>query len=226
MENFLKWIEKVLEFIRDYGFINILKSWVIIICFSFTVAVLLFPTKTIETVYEITEKIQKREHERSEILGNEIYMNVEDALEECGRKFGCYEVLLLQGHNGRTNSDGVPYYFIESTGYYSYIENNRGQGLYRCDVHINMTKIDNVINDSSYFFGTSQEFYKVDGYLAERFIQNDVKYVVLIGVPSSKAHRDYIGYLILTFDEEYELNKKAISRLYETAKELGNLISI
>lgn len=52
MENFLQWIEKILEFLKNYGFLNIIKSCILIILFAFTVNIAFNPKETIKTIIE------------------------------------------------------------------------------------------------------------------------------------------------------------------------------
>ena len=62
MENFLQWIEKILEFLKNYGFLNIIKSCILIILFAFTVNIAFNPKETIKTIIEWIHVIEKEKH--------------------------------------------------------------------------------------------------------------------------------------------------------------------
>ena len=185
------------------------------------------PRKTISFLYDIAESIHTDRHECNEELSKQIVFNVDDVLRHCVDRFECTEAVLLEGHNGTTNLEGLSFTNISVRRYHSNIEDNKGQKLYKdFDTSTGMTKIDNYISRYNYFYGTTTEFRSLDVDLADRFEENKIKYVAVTGVRLEKDRSGFVAYLILTFQDEPKLSDiNIINRLELTSKELREVLS-
>lgn len=98
MENFLQWIEKILEFLRNYGFLNIIKSCILIILFAFTVNIAFNPKETIKIIIEWIHVIEKEKHATSEEIRRHVNPVINELLDNSIRDIGCDRAFIMEGH--------------------------------------------------------------------------------------------------------------------------------
>lgn len=211
MENFLRWIEKVLEFINKYGIINILKSCMIIIIFSITVSFVMNPGKLVNVIMEAITRFNLTIEDESGKLRTYINPAVNSLLDQSILDLDCARAFVLEGHNGKSNHDGLGFYYVDMM-YERSRDLTKFPSVYweYVNMPISIFPIFNYLKENYYFYGSIDDLEKIDTHLAHKISDSNTKFLVLIEIPSRYSNKQAIGVLGYSFESSPKQSQKEI----------------
>lgn len=212
MENFFQWIEKVLEFINKYGIIGILKSCIIIIIFSVTISFISNPEKGAKSLTEIIQLIDRTLETESVQSRGRINPKINSLLDQSILDLDCARAFVLEGHNGKSNYDGLGFHYVDMM-YERSRDLTKFPSVYweYINMPVSIFPIFDYLKDNYYFYGTIEDIEKIDPHLAHKISDSNIKFVVLVEIPSKYSNQQAIGVLGYSFESRPEKSQKEIA---------------
>lgn len=228
MENFLQWIEKILEFLKNYGFLNIIKSCILIILFAFTVNIAFNPKETIKTIIEWIHVIEKEKHASSEEIRRHVNPVINELLDNSIRDIGCDRAFIMEGHNGKANGSGLGFYYVDMT-YERCRKTSLDQAVYwqYKDMPTSIFPFFNYLNKRRYFYGGSDELSQIDSKLAQMINVNGTHFLVAVEIPEKNFANQFTGILGYSFENSPKLTQEQIrDYMLEVRRRVQILLSL
>lgn len=228
MENFLRWIEKILGFIKNYGFINILKSCIIIILFSFTMAIAFNPKETITQIMEVVHSVETTKHSSEEEVRKAINPIITKILDKAIIDMGCDRAFVMEGHNGKSNSIGLGFYFVDMT-YESLKVRDLNESIYwqYTNMPTSIFPFFDYMDTKRYFYGPVDSLYEIDPKVAQKVASNDIKFLVAVEIPKENSANNFIGILGFSYKEAPTKSQEEIKNyMLDVRRKLRILLSL
>lgn len=228
MENFLQWIEKILEFLKNYGFLNIIKSCILIILFAFTMNIAFNPKETIKTIIEWIHVIEKEKHTISEEIRRHVNPVINELLDNSIRDIGCDRAFIMEGHNGKANGNGLGFYYVDMT-YERCRKTSLDQAVYwqYKDMPTSIFPFFNYLNKRRYFYGGSDELSQIDSKLAQMININGTHFLVAVEIPGKNSANQFMGILGYSFENSPKLTQEQIKDyMLEVRRRVQILLSL
>lgn len=200
MENFLQWIEKILGFLKSYGFLNILKSCVVIIIFELTIAIAFNPRETLSTIIEMVHSIENEKHASNEEVRHRITPIINELLDNSIKDLNCDRAFIMEGHNGKSNVSGLGFYYVDMT-YERCKRTTLGSNIEK------MSEID----------------YKLD----QMININKTNFIVAVEIPEENSANRFMGILGYSFEETPTYTQEQIKNyMLEVRRRVKILLSL
>ena len=228
MENFLQWIEKILEFLKNYGFLNIIKSCILIILFAFTVNIAFNPKETIKTIIEWIHVIEKEKHATSEEIRRRINPVINELLDNSIRDIGCDRAFIMEGHNGKANGSRLGFYYVDMT-YERCRKTSLDQAVYwqYKDMPTSIFPFFNYLDKRRYFYGDLNSLSQIDSKLAQMINVNGTNFLVTVEIPGKNSVNQFIGVLGYSFEVSPNLTQEQIrDYMLEVRRRVQILLSL
>lgn len=198
----LSWIGTILQYIKDYGIINIIKSFIILFAFSVTLRICYNPEF-------LLEKYQEYAAQKHEIAREKRYVydeQVRNMLPSVISKAKADRVWVIQYHNG------VSDWSYGSMRFELCIDDAESIQYQYNDFHLSWLRLPFYLRKHEYFIGNLEELSHVDHIIYDRFVMNGVKYMACVLIKYKNIEAGVLG---LTWEAEPELSKEEILRLLE-----------
>ena len=228
MENFLQWIEKILGFLKNYGFLNIIKSCIVIILFAFTMAIAFNPKETITNIIELVHTIEDEKHATSEEIRKHVNPVINELLDNSIRDIGCDRAFIMEGHNGKANASGLGFYYVDMT-YERCRKTSLDQAIYwqYKDMPTSIFPFFNYLNKRRYFYGGSDELSQIDSKLAQMINVNGTHFLVTVEIPGKNSVNQFMGILGYSFENPPKLTQEQIKDyMLEVRRRVQILLSL
>lgn len=228
MENFLRWIEKILGFIKNYGFINILESCLIIILFSLTMAIAFNPKETINQIMEIVHTVEQDKHSAEEEIRKAINPIISSILDKAIIDMNCDRAFIMEGHNGKSSSSGLGFYYVDMT-YESCRINDINESIYwqYTNMPTSIFPFFDYLDTNRYFYGSVEELSVIDPKIAQKIKSNHTNFIVTVEIPKEIAANSFIGILGFSYKEPPTKSQAEIKNyMLEVRRKLRILLSL
>lgn len=228
MENFIQWIEKILGFLKNYGFLNIIKSCIVIILFAFTLSIAFNPKETISNIIETVHSIENEKHASAEEVRNKINPIINTLLDNSIIDLGCNRAFIMEGHNGKSNTSGLGFYFIDMT-YERYKFSSADNSVYwqYRDMPTSIFPFFNYLDQKRYFYGSIEEMEKIDYKLAQMIKLNGTNFIVAVEIPRKTSANQFVGILGYSFESNPSVTQEQIKDyMLEVRRRIQSLLSL
>ena len=228
MENFLRWVEKILGFIKKYGFINILKSCIIVIVFSFTMSIAFNPKQTISMVVDTVHSVEQTKHESSEEIRKAINPIIIKILDKAIIDMGCDRAFIMEGHNGKSNSIGLGFYFVDMT-YESCKIKDLKEAVYwqYTNMPTSIFPFFDYMDSKRYFYGPVDSLSSIDPKVAQKVYENGTKFIVAVEIPRENSANSFIGILGFSYKGNPPKSQEEIKNyMLDVRRKLRILLSL
>lgn len=228
MENFLQWIEKILIFLKDYGFVNIIKSCIVIILFAFTMAIAFNPKETVSNIIELVHVIEDENHANSSEIRKHINPIINELLDNSIRDIGCDRAFIMEGHNGKANGGGLGFYYVDMT-YERCRKTLLDQSIYwqYKDMPTSIFPFFNYLDKRRYFYGDLNSLSQIDSKLAQMINANGTNFLVTVEIPGKNSVDQFIGVLGYSFEVSPNLTQEQIKDyMLEVRRRVQILLSL
>lgn len=228
MENFLQWIEKILGFLKNYGFLNIIKSCIVIILFAFTMAIVFNPRETVTNIIELVHIIEDEKHATSEEIRKHVNPVINELLDNSIRDIGCDRAFIMEGHNGKANASGLGFYYIDMT-YERCRKTSLDQAIYwqYKDMPTSIFPFFNYLDKCRYFYGGLDELSQIDSKLAQMINVNGTHFLVTVEIPGKNSVNQFMGILGYSFENPSKLTQEQIKDyMLEVRRRVQILLSL
>lgn len=228
MENFLQWIEKILIFLKDYGFVNIIKSCIVIILFAFTIAIAFNPKETVSNIIELVHVIEDENHANSAEIRKHINPIINELLDNSIRDIGCDRAFIMEGHNGKANGGGLGFYYVDMT-YERCRKTSLDQSIYwqYKDMPTSIFPFFNYLDEHRYFYGDLNSLSQIDSKLAQMINVNGTNFLVTVEIPGKNSVNQFMGILGYSFEVSPNLTQEQIKDyMLEVRRRVQILLSL
>lgn len=228
MENFLQWIEKILIFLKDYGFINIIKSCIVIILFTFTMAIAFNPKETISNIIGLVHVIEDENHVNNAEIRRHINPIINELLDNSIRDIGCDRAFIMEGHNGKANGGGLGFYYVDMT-YERCRKTSLDQSIYwqYKDMPTSIFPFFNYLDKCRYFYGDLNSLSQIDSKLAQMINVNGTNFLVTVEIPGKNSVTQFVGVLGYSFEVSPNLTQEQIKDyMLEVRRRVQILLSL
>ena len=228
MENFLQWIEKILRFLKDYGFVNIIKSCIVIILFAFTMAIAFNTKETVSNIIELVHVIENENHANSEEIRKRINPIINELLDNSIRDIGCDRAFIMEGHNGKANGRGLGFYYVDMT-YERCRKTSLDQSIYwqYKDMPTSIFPFFNYLDKRRYFYGDLNSLSQIDSKLAQMINVNGTNFLVTVEIPGKNSVNQFMGILGYSFEVSPNLTQEQIKDyILEVRRRVQILLSL
>ena len=210
MENFLQWIEKILGFLKNYGFLNIIKSCIVIILFAFTMAIAFNPKETITNIIELVHTIEDEKHAASEEIRRHVNPVINELLDNSIRDIG------------------LGFYYVDMT-YERCRKTSLDQAIYwqYKDMPTSIFPFFNYLDKHRYFYGGLDELSQIDSKLAQMINVNGTHFLVTVEIPGKNSVNQFMGILGYSFENPPKLTQEQIKDyMLEVRRRVQILLSL
>lgn len=228
MENFLQWIEKILGFLKNYGFLNIIKSCIVIILFAFTMAIAFNPRETISMIVKTVHSIEEENHASNKEIRQRINPIINELLDNSLRDLNCDRAFIMEGHNGKANASGLGFYYVDMT-YERCRRTTLDNSIYwqYKNMPTSIFPFFNYLDQKRYFYGDVEELSKIDYKLAQMINVNKTNFIVTVEIPGENSANRFIGILGYSFENYPTLTQEQIKNyMLEVRRRVKILLSL
>lgn len=228
MENFLQWIEKILGFLKSYGFLNILKSCVVIIIFELTIAIAFNPRETLSTIIEMVHSIENEKHASNEEVRHRITPIINELLDNSIKDLNCDRAFIMKGHNGKSNVSGLGFYYVDMT-YERCKRTTLGSSIYwqYKDRTTSIFPFFNYLDQKRYFYGNIEKMSEIDYKLDQMININKTNFIVAVEIPEENSANRFMGILGYSFEETPTYTQEQIKNyMLEVRRRVKILLSL
>lgn len=213
-------IEKALNLIKQYKFIDFVKAFFIIMMIAFMTFCITKPDK----VFEYFNNAGKKAHD--ELLEQRLNQThkIQASIDRLLYKVNASRVTLLEMHNGTNSMGGLP--FLKATATFEALNDNvmPVSNQYN-EVNLSLIPFATKLFNEGYWCGDTQEMKKIDKSLCYKILSNGTEHfaaIVIYGVDKP------IGFLFVTFeDTDVEHDCNLVKREIEkTAREVSLLMEV
>lgn len=202
----VSWYGSLVELINNYGMGKLLQAFGLIVL---TVSFLMFANAlNNEEIIEQWLIQEDLNHVDGTNIRNEISPKVSKTLTKMLYQMDADRVCVLEMHNGKENPTSLPFNYCDMT-----YEETRDRVPYVSEEYenLNMSKFQfpYYIYEHKYYIGDLEGVYGIDKKLAMRLETNDVKYIGIIMIRTSKD----IGFLMVSYLDKPTLNENDIYAL-------------
>lgn len=187
MENFITWIEKILNFIKNYGITNMLKACVFIIIFAIVLSVITNPKETLksatEVIIEIVAAVNTEKHEKNIFARQQADILINTLLEKTLNDINADVILVLEGHNGNENINGLGFSYLKTTYKKEKSLDYKSQFIWKSEWETGMHPMVDYLNQEYWFYGSTEEVAKIDLELARYLDYNKLEFCILVEIP-------------------------------------------
>lgn len=212
MENFLQWIEKILGFLKNYGFLNIIKSCIVIILFAFTMAIAFNPRETVTNIIELVHTIEDEKHATSEEIRKHVNPVINELLDNSIRDIGCDRAFI----------------YVDMT-YERCRKTSLDQAIYwqYKDMPTSIFPFFNYLDKRRYFYGGLDELSQIDSKLAQMINVNGTHFLVTVEIPGKNSVNQFMGILGYSFENPPKLTQEQIKDyMLEVRRRVQILLSL
>lgn len=205
-------IDKWINIVEKYKLSTIFKTLIIAI-----IAVLLFTwfPKYIENITEKavieanieTEIKHKQDHDIGIQERISIQSEIENILERACMELNCNRIWIVEMHNGTNNNIGLPFYYGAMTYEISFTNDYVGEDYQQ--IILSRYTFPSYLKEHTLWFGSAEDFYKIDQRLGKRIIAHDVKY---IGICYISSYGTDIGYVGVSYTDKTPVDSNIIQR--------------
>lgn len=211
MENFLQWIEKILGFLKNYGFLNIIKSCIVIILFAFTMAIAFNPKETITNIIELVHTIEDEKHATSEEIRRHVNPVINELLDNSIRDIGCDRAFIMDMTYERCRKTS-----LDQAIYWQYK-----------DMPTSIFPFFNYLDKRRYFYGGLDELSQIDSKLAQMINVNGTHFLVTVEIPGKNSVNQFMGILGYSFENPPKLTQEQIKDyMLEVRRRVQILLSL
>ena len=195
----LGWLEKMLQLIKEYGVINILKAGLLLIL----TCIVLYFTFNPNKIIDIYNAIRDKSHIEQMDIRTEITPKIQILCDKLTFKTNASRTLVLELHNGNTGIGGLP--FTKCTATYESL--NIGKipvsNQYQ-EVNMSLIPFTSLLYKQGYWCGDIDSLETIDRGLYYKMKSNEVEHFAacLIEGVDDKA----IAFMIVTFDKDSYLD--------------------
>lgn len=216
---------KIAAMITKYGFIKIISSFLVFSMFAIMI-IIFMNQKTIiaKVLEEQKQEIQATNAKNLQFRVKVINPNVDAILYELIAKTGCDRAFVIEMHNGIDNPSGMPFAYGDMT--YEKINNDSIISVMSetKSITLSVFPIATYILKYKFFYGTSEETRRIDPKLANRMVEDNIKYIMLYAVRGSDVALGCVG--ISYVDEQPDDMRIARASLFDASQRLSILLDL
>jgi hypothetical protein len=206
MNQLLSIFTTLLSSIKEYGVVNTLKAFMLMIMFSFVVRVMINPNFLFESYSQWVQQTHKKEMCLREKNDLEISKRMPVLL----YKYHADRVFVVQYHNG------VSDWRYGSMRFEEHMPEVEPVKYDHSNIHLSWLKLPNYLKQHSLFIGTVEEFKDVDRTLYDMFKPKGTRYIAAANLIDSYGHS--VGIFGVAWNKEInlkELRNKIEQYMYE-----------
>lgn len=198
----LSWIGTILQYLKEYGGWNILKSIGIMFVLITTLRICYNPSFLFERYKEFSE-IQHSKEQACRIKNDD---NINKCLPSIMVESRASRVWVIQYHNGVSDWSYGSMRFELTLDSVKSIQNQYD------DFHLSWLKLPMYLREHQYFIGTTEELGDVDHIIHDRFLENNIAYSACILIRHNNVESGVLG---ITWEHTPEMSKQDILLLLE-----------
>jgi len=217
LDNILKVIEKINEFLSKYGILSLFKALFAIAIIWIGMTLIFNPDVIFEKYDEWSKKIHSEKVEKT----LESHYQIQGHVTDLKWSTSALRCLVLSLHNGQESLSGT-YQFLKCSALFEECGDAYSVFDDYQNVHLTQFPIFTYLYSNEMFCGNMEELKKIDNKLYQRLISNDVGYIhiqALIG-----DGNDVIGFLVLTWEDEPQDHESVHQRIYRNGIRISRLM--
>ena len=188
MENLLSWIEKILEFIKNYSVANILKACVFVIIFAILLAVITHPKESLTSittaVIEVVQIINQEQHSKNMMARQQADIQINQLLDRTINDAQADVILILEGHNGNENINGLGFSYLKTTYKKEKCTDYKAPlFVWKTEWETGIHPMVDYLNNNYWFYGSTEDVATIDVELARYLEINKLSFCVLVEIP-------------------------------------------
>lgn len=200
-------LNDIINLITNHGIFKLILAVLVlclcIMCIKFSVT--FDPENYIRTINTIETQIEDENRERRK--QSDVFIREE--LKSVTEELNASRSSVLEFHNGKTNSSGLGFYYVDMS--YEIINNHNNfiSEQYQ-NISLSWLELDDVLYKDGYWYGTVEELKKVDPMLGSKIESNGTKWIGLYLLEFSNDDHETvpIGILEISFDEVPTLERQ------------------
>jgi len=207
-------INDIINLVTNHGVFKLLLA-ILMLCICITmvrVSISFNPNNYIRTIRDIEISIE----DESRIKRAEADVFVREELKNVVETLSASRASVLEFHNGKTNSSGLGFYYVDMS--YEIVDNHNNfiSEQYQ-NISLSWLELDDILYNDGYWYGTVEELKKVDPMLGAKIESNGTKWIglYLLEYASDDHITTPLGILEISFNEEPTLEKQK-----ETGREI------
>lgn len=200
-------INDMIKIITNHGifklFVGVLILCVCIMMVRFSIT--FSPENYIRTIRDI--EIEIEDENRSKRAQSDVYIREE--LKHMTEFLNASRASVLEFHNGKTNSSGLGFYYIDMS--YEVVNNHTGfiSEQYQ-NISLSWLELDDILYENGYWYGTVEELKEVDPMLGSKIETNGTKWIglYLLEYANDDHTTTPIGIIEVSFDSVPDLEQQ------------------
>lgn len=188
----IQWISDVTSLITNHGAWKILSSTLVLCMCIMMITITLNPGIIIEKIDQYFTLMEERNREFRKENDPLIRAELKNAMYELGAN----RVSVFEFHNGKENPASLGFYYADMT-YETISEGETGVSKQYQDLNLSLLHMSTVLYQNGYWFGTTDELYKIDPTLAELIESNGTKWIAFFLLEGTAE----LGILEISFKE-------------------------
>lgn len=195
----ISWLNDIISLITNHGIFKLILSILIlclcIICIKFSIT--FDPENYIKTINEI--EVQIEDENRTYRKESDVY--IREVLRELSDELGTSRTSILEFHNGKVNSSGLGFYYIDMS-YEIISEHTWFISEQYQNISLSWLEIDDVLYENGYWYGTTEELKEIDLMIGTKVESNGTKWIGMYLLESTNDDHvtTPLGILTVSFD--------------------------
>lgn len=200
----------------------------VIILFTFTMSIAFRPKDTISNIIELVQTIEDDIHTEHEEIRKYINPIINELLDNSIRDIGCDRAFVMEGHNGKANTSGLGFYYVDMT-YEKCRKTSLDQAVYwqYKDMPTSIFPFFNYLDKHRYFYGNLDKLFEIDSKLAQIINANGTHFLVVVEIPGKNSVNQFMGVLGYSFENSPNLSQEEIKDyMLEVRRRIQILLSL
>ena len=216
-------LERTLKMIAKYGPFRVLGGLFVLVLFGLTIALFINQKRIVTSIIEGQKTEETQKHSSiMQLRLNQINPQIDAILLKLLIETGSDRVFIIEMHNGSNNPTGLPFVYGEIT-YEQMIDPNMDPIAEEYGT-MNLSRFSFIsyVYKNKLFRGSLGDLNLIDPKLANRMLQNDVKYIYLASLTGSNTA---IGFLGATYINK-PINMSADGKIMDASQKIAILLDL
>lgn len=187
-------------------------------------AIAFSPKETIKEIVQTIQEIETTQHAKGGEIRAAINPIINSLLDRSIIDIGCDRAFIMEGHNGKSNSNGLGFYYADMT--YERCKNpNLEEAVYwqYKSMPTSIFPIFDYLDRERSFYGSADSLATIDPKLSQMIKANNTNFIVIVEIPGKASTNKFIGMLGFSFETDPQLSKAEINRYI---REVRNRVQI
>lgn len=215
MNQVLSIFTTLLNSIKDYGVVNVIKTFMVMIMFGFVVRIMIDPT----FLFKAYEQWTRTNHEIELTVREKNDLEVSKRMPVYLYKYHAERVFVVQYHNGISD------WRYGSMRFEEHLPGIVPLKYEHSNIHLSWLRLPNYLRSNTLFIGSIEDFKNIDHTLYDSFIKCGTKYIAFINLTDTSGNP--VGVFGVSWNKEIDLEyhlPKIKQYLYEDRGTLQNYV--